>query len=438
MFRTIDNALSQWKDKKTRLPLVLNGARQVGKTYSLKEFGKTHFQNIVYINLEVNANVNAFFDGDLGAQRIIQYLETVAECRIVAETSLIVFDEIQSCPRALLSLKSFAEDAPQYHIVAAGSLLGVAINREQFSFPVGKVDKITMFPMDFGEYLLAIGRQRLKDDIELHYKSLQPMENSLHKEAMNEFKKYLIIGGMPACINEYLASNSFLAVRDIQGRILNEYIADMAKYANNATAVKIRASYESIPVQLAKENAKFQYKVVQKGGTATIFGEAIEWLNFSGITLKCKKIDHGFMPISTYTDISDFKMYMGDVGLLAAKSGMAIQTILSDYESDNYFLGMIIENYAAQALTSNGFPLHYWKNNNTAELDFVIQFDNIVIPIEVKKGKHTKSISFNMFLKKYSSPYGLRFSTKAFGFENKIKSIPLYAVWLLRSIHNPM
>jgi predicted AAA+ superfamily ATPase len=432
MFRNIDNALHKWKNKKSRLPLVLNGARQVGKTYTLKAFGLRHFKNMVYINLEVNVHINAFFDGDLKPERILQYLETVAESRILPQDTLIILDEIQSCPRALLSLKSFAEDAPEYHIVAAGSLLGVAINRDQFSFPVGKVDELTMYPMDFGEYLIALNRSRLKEDIEAHFDNLSPMEDVLHLEALEEFKKYLIIGGMPAAINEYLESKSFLSVRDVQARILNEYIADMAKYATNITAVKIRASYNSIPSQLAKENSKFQYKVVQKGGTATIFGEAIEWLVFSGITLKCRKIDHGYMPVSAYVDLSDFKLYMGDVGLLTAKSGMAIQTILSEYGGDHYFLGMIIENYVAQALVCNGHVLYYWKNQNTAELDFVIQQEDKIIPIEVKKGKHTKSISFNMFIKKYHNNFGIRFSSKNFGFENSIKSIPLYAVWLVR------
>lgn len=432
MFRNIADALYNWKNKKSRLPLVLNGARQVGKTYSLKEFGSLHFKNMVYVNLEVNIQINAFFDGDLKPERIIQYLETVTEMRILPEDTLIILDEIQSCPRALLSLKSFAEDAPEYYIVAAGSLLGVAINRNQFSFPVGKVDELSMYPMDFGEYLIASGRSLLKAEIEKCFENLDPMEEALHQEAMGEFKKYLILGGMPAAIKEYLETKSFLTVRDVQARILNEYIADMAKYATNTTAVKIRASYNSIPSQLAKENSKFQYKVVQKGGTATIFGEAIEWLVFSGIALKCMKIEHGFMPVSAYVDLSDFKLYMGDVGLLTAKTGMASQTILSDFLNDQYFLGMVVENYVAQALVCNGHPLYYWKNQNTAELDFVIQKDESIIPIEVKKGKHTKSISFNIFLKKYNNSFGIRFSSKNFGFENKIRSIPLYAVWLLR------
>ncbi len=433
MYRSIDQALQKWKNKPNRLPLVLNGARQVGKTYSLKAFAKAHFKNVVYINLEANTQVNNFFDGSIDPKEIVQYLEVVSETRILPKDTIIIFDEIQSCPRALLSLKSFSEEAPQYYIAAAGSLLGVAINRDNFSYPVGKVDELHMYPMDFEEYLLALDRKLLIDTIKEHYNNDSTLSKSLHNEALDEFKKYLIIGGMPACINAYKENNSFLEVGEVQARILNDYIADMAKYASPSTAVKIRACFDSIPAQLAKENSKFQYKTVQRGGTASIFGEAIDWLNFAGIAHKCKKIFHGYMPISAYMDLSDFKLYMSDVGLLTAKSGMAIQTILNEYNTDNYFLGMMCENYVAQALICNGLALHYWKNENTAELDFVIQNGGSVIPIEVKKGNRTKSTSFNLFMKQYKCPHGIRISTKNFGNENNIKSLPLYAVWLLDS-----
>jgi hypothetical protein len=203
----------------------------------------------------------------------------------------------------------------------------------------------------------------------------------------------------------------------------------MAKYASATTSVKIRACYNSVPVQLAKENKKFQYKIVQRGGTATIFGESIEWLNFAGVVLKCQKAEHGYMPVAVYTDMSDFKLYMSDVGLLTAKSGMAQQTILSSIEEDNGFLGALSENYVAQALIANGHALFYWKNENTAELDFVLQIDGKVIPVEVKKGSRTKSVSMNMFMKKYNCPFAIRISKKNFGFENDIKSVPIYAVF---------
>jgi len=432
MKRKISDKLIAWKDDPNRMPLILNGARQVGKTYILKEFGARHFKQVVYINLENNLLANSFFDNDITPLRIIQYLETLTSTRIIAGETLIILDEIQACSRALTSLKAFCEEAPQYHLVAAGSLLGVAVNRDIYSFPVGKVNELNMFPMDFEEFLLALDKEFLINEIISHYNVLAAMPEALHIQALELYKQYLIVGGMPAVIEEFIESRSLITSTEIQGRILNEYIADMAKYSSAVTSVKIRACYNSIPTQLAKENKKFQYKIVQKGGTATIFGESIEWLNSAGIVLKCQKIDHGFMPIAAYKDLSDFKLYMSDIGMLTMKSGMAQQTILSPVEEDNGFMGSMCENYVAQALYCNGFPLNFWKNENTAEVDFVLQIDGKVIPLEVKKGLRTKSVSMSMFMKKYNSPYSIRISRKNFGFENQIKSVPLYAVFCIQ------
>jgi predicted AAA+ superfamily ATPase len=310
-------------------------------------------------------------------------------------------------------------------------LLGVAVNREKYSFPAGKVDELSMYPMDFEEFLWAMNRTTLSHEIQDHFNQDSSMPNALHNDAMELYRKYLVVGGMPAAVKEFIETGSFLTVKDLQGRISNEYIADMAKYAHPTTTVKIRACYNSIPAQLAKENIKFQYKTVQRVGTATIFGESIEWLVYAGIGLKCQKIAHGYMPVSAYADLSDFKLYMSDAGMLTMKSGMATQTILSPLEEDNMFLGMISENYVAQALVCNGIPLFYWKNENTAELDFVLQIAGEVVPVEVKKGKRTKSASLNMFMKHYKCNLAIRISAKNFGFENKIKSVPLYAVWCL-------
>jgi predicted AAA+ superfamily ATPase len=431
MKRKIIDQLIKWKCAPGRMPLILNGARQVGKTYILKEFAAAHYSKFVYINLETNIRINSFFDGDLNPLHIVQYLESVSDIRIIPGETLIILDEIQSCSRALLSLKSFCEEAPQFHVIAAGSLLGVAVNREKYSFPVGKVDELSMYPMDFEEYLWAMNHTVLSLHILDHFSKDESMPNALHTEALELYRKYLIIGGMPAAVKEFVDTGSFLTVKDLQGRILNEYVADMAKYALPATTVKVRACYNSIPAQLAKENVKFQYKTVQRGGTATIFGESIEWLVSAGIGLKCQKINQGLMPVSAYADLSDFKLYMSDAGMLTMKSGMATQTILSPLDEDNMFLGMIGENYVAQALVCNGFPLYYWKNENTAELDFVVQIAGEVVPVEVKKGRRTKSASLNMFMKQYNCKFAIRISGKNFGFENNIRSVPLYAVWCL-------
>lgn len=432
MQRKILQRLIDWKSHPRRMPLIINGARQVGKTYIVMEFGKLHFKEMVYINLETNSTVNSYFDTDIQPERIIQYLESATNTRIVAGETLIVLDEIQSCPRALTSLKNFSEEAPQYHIVVAGSLLGVAVNREKFSFPVGKVDELTMFPMDFEEFLWAMNKQLLADQIATHFADNVPFPEALHLQALDLLKQYLIVGGMPGVVRELVETQSLISTSNIQSRLLNEYIADMAKYASNSTSVKIRACYNSIPAQLAKENAKFQYKTVQKGGTATIFGESIEWLHFAGLVCKCQKIDHGYLPIATSASLSDFKLYMNDVGLLTAKSGMPHQLVLSPLDEDNGFLGVLTENYVAQALTCNGFPLYYWKNENTAELDFVLQIADKVIPVEVKKGRRTKSVSLSIFVKQYSCPYSIRISKKNFGFDNNIKAVPLYAVYCIK------
>jgi predicted AAA+ superfamily ATPase len=431
MKRKILQQLINWKNNPKRMPLIVNGARQVGKTFILKEFGNRHYSQVVYINLETNLSVNSYFDTDINPLRIIQYLETINNTRIIPGETLIILDEIQSCTRALTSLKSFCEEAPEFHIVAAGSLFGVAINREKFSYPVGKVYELSMFPMDLEEFLWATDREMLSCEIINHFTSNEAMPDVLHFQALDLYKQYLIVGGMPAAVLEFIETKSLITATDIQNRILNEYIADMAKYASATTSVKIRACYNSIPTQLAKENKKFQYKMVQRGGTASIFGESIEWLNYAGVVLKCQKITHGFLPVAAYVDGSDFKLYMSDIGMLIMKSRMPNQLILSEIDEDNGFMGVISENYVAQALVSNNFPLYYWKNENTAKLDFVLQISGKVIPVEVKTGNQTKSVSLSMFVKKYNCPYSIRISKKNFGFENNIKSVPLYAVFCI-------
>ena len=433
MRRKIADQLVAWKNSSNRMPLLLNGARQVGKTYILKWFGENYYDNYVHINIEINSAVKAFFESDLTPAHIVQYLETVSNQRIIPGKTLIILDEIQASKRALLSLKSFCEDAPESHVAAAGSLLGVALKKEQevYSFPVGKVNEMNMYPLDFKEFLWAVDKDILVEEIIMHFESNEMMPSATHELALSLFKQYLITGGMPASVSSFVETNSFLTVSEALGNILNEYIADMAKYAEPSTTVKVRACYNSIPAQLAKENRKFQYKVVKQGATSTYFGEALDWLEQAGIVLKCKKISHGYMPIAVYEDLSDFKLYMSDIGMLTMKAGMAHQTILSPIEEDNTFMGAMTENYVAQAFAANGYPLYYWKNDNTAELDFVLQKGVDIIPIEVKKGKRVRAASLDLFMKSYKCRYAIRISKKNFGFANQIKSVPLYAVFCI-------
>ncbi len=429
MRRKIENMLAEWMEKSEgRLPLLLYGARQVGKTYILNEFGKKHFDNTVYVNLETNLSFANYFSEDITPKRLINFLEATVNQHIVPGKTLIIFDEIQSCERALTALKYFCELAPEYHVAAAGSLLGVAINREHYSFPVGKVESITLYPMDFEEFLWALREERLSQVIRNCYTVLEPMPDALHKKAIDLYRYYLIVGGMPACVKLFSETGgSPVLIPTVQSEIINNFIADMAKYATPADTVKIRSCFNSIPAQLAKENKKFQYKVVQKGGSATLFGESIAWLVQAGVVLKCRKIEHGTSPISVYADLSSFKLYMGDVGLLVMKSGVPQQTVLTG--ESNIFMGSVTENYVAQALICNRHELYYWTSKHSAEIDFVLQKNVDIIGVEVKKGIKVKSKSLGVFIQNYAPAYSIRFSERNFGQSENIKSIPLYAAF---------
>lgn len=428
--KLLDN-LCAWKDSPARLPLVLQGARQVGKSWLLHEFGAKYYANVVHINLEAHSGARELFDGNLSPVRLVSYLEALSAMPIRPNETLLILDEIQACPRALTSLKSFAEEAPEYHVVAAGSLLGVAIHREQFSYPVGKVVEMRLYPMDFEEWMWAMGQETLLDQIREHYRTNEKMPNAIHEAALDWWRKYMVVGGMPGVVNEYIRTNSMVGIGELQNRILNEYVADMAKYASPATAVKIRACYNSIPAQLAKENRKFQYKIVQRGGSATVFGEAIEWLNYAGVVLKCQMVEQGRIPLAAYASLSDFKLYLADIGMLTMLSGMPPTMVLSAISLDNTYMGALTENYVAQELAAHGLPLYYWKNSNTAELDFVIPRYEELIPVEVKKGIHTRAKSLNQYRITYHPKLCLRLSQKNFGQDEDIKSVPLYAVFCI-------
>ena len=431
MKRKVSESLIEWKNNPKRKPLIVNGARQVGKTYIIEEFGNKNYDNVLYLNMEIEDTLGTFLDTEISPKKIIQYLEATKGIEITAGKTLIFFDEIQACERALTSFKYFCEQMPEHHVIGAGSLLGVAINRQKYSFPVGKVNEINMYPLDFEEFLWAMNREKLAEEIKAHFASNEVMPEALHKTALELYQQYFIVGGMPAPVETFVETESYLKVQPVQNEILNEYIADMSKYADPPTSVKIRACYNSISAQLAKENTKFQYKVVQRGGTATIFGEAIDWLGFAGIVLKCQRLEHGYMPINVYADLINFKLYMADIGMLTLRSNISLQTILSPIEVDNTFLGAMTENYVAQVFATKGYELYYWQSDGKAEVDFVLQKDDAIIPVEVKKGKRNRSKSLNVFAEKYKSPYSIRITKKNFGFENNIKSVPLYAAFCI-------
>lgn len=413
-----------------RKPLILNGARQVGKTYILREFGREKYKNTVYVNLESNSSAASLFEEDISPRKLIKLLEAETGERILPDDTLVILDEIQSCERAVTSLKYFCEEVPEYHIAAAGSLLGVAINRNKTSFPVGKVSVMQLYPLDFEEFLWAAGEEMLCDAICECYAALEPMVNALHNKAMERYRDYLIVGGMPEAVKKFIETNSYIDAGLVQSNIADNYSADMAKYATNAEAVKIRACYNSIPAQLAKDNKKFQYKVVQKGGSSAIFGASLEWLKQAGVTLECQRLDQGIMPLPAYADQTAFKLYMSDVGMLVSKSRMPIQTVLSG--DSNIFMGAVTENYAAQQLAAKGYQLYYWSTTNSqAELDFVLQKEDKIYGIEVKKGDHVRSRSLSVFRQKYSPDIAIRLSSKNFGKTDEVISVPLYAAFLI-------
>ena len=430
MKRKITERLLRWKNQTTdKMPILINGARQVGKTYAILEFGREYYKNVVYVNFELDANIIPYFEGSISPEKIVKVLEQFYDTKINLDDTLIVFDEIQASERALTSLKYFAELAPEYNIVAAGSLLGVAINRNKFSFPVGKVYIESMHPLDFEEFLWAKGKDLLIEQIKTNYKKNTPMPEILHNEALEEYYDYIITGGMPAVVKTHLAEDAFISESEIKNSILNAYISDMSKYATSTESVKIRGAYNSIPAQLAKENKKFQFKLIKSGARASLFGESIDWLISAGLVLKCVRCEQGYMPPSAYQDLASFKLYMSDVGLLAAKTGVTLNSLAST--EMNQYKGALTENYVACALASNGYELMYWESKGTAEVDFLIVKDGKVIPIEVKSAENTKSKSLAIFKEKYQPEYVIRASTKNFGFENGIKSVPLYGVFLV-------
>jgi len=431
MRRKIEQQLIEWKNMEGRKPLLIDGARQVGKTYILEWFGKNHFKNWVRVNLAQNASMVKTFEGDITPGRILEAIESTYGIRIEPQETLIILDEIQKSGRALMSLKMFCEEAPQYCIAAAGSLLGVKIKQDESIYPVGKVKNLNLYPMDMEEFLWATNREDLANKIHNHFTDMSAMPEASHQASIEAFQQYLVIGGMPEVVLKYISTGSIIDAAEVQADILRDYIADTTQYATETEAVKIRACFNSIPTQLSKENLKFQYKVVKKGGTSTIFGSSLDWLGFAGLINKCELVSSAFLPLKAYVDPSDFKIYLNDIGLLTQLSGMPAQLLLSEIEIDNTFMGGMTESYVAQALTSCGYKLYYWRNENAGEVDFVLQKNDQIIPIEVKKSRRTKSVSFNKFRSEYKSTEAIRFSKKNFGEIDGLKSIPLYAIFCM-------
>lgn len=431
MYRKIMDFLEKWKENTHRKPLILQGARQVGKTYSILEFGRTHYENVAYFNFETNPKLGETFDENINPDYLVPILSHIAGQTIVKEKTLIVFDEVQLCERALTSLKYFCEDAPYYHVIVAGSLLGVAVNRTEFSFPVGKVDIKTLYPMDMEEFMLALGEDVLVKQIKSCFADNSSMPSALHDAAMQLYRQYLVVGGMPECVAQFARTKDYILIRHTQDTILASYLNDMSKYNNLNEIKKTRLVYDNITVQLSKKNTRFQYKLIKKGGRAAEFENAIEWLCLSGIVSRVSKVEQIKKPLENYRDINAFKVYVSDLGLLCAKKDLMPNDILYMSEELNDFKGGMVENYVNVQLTINEYNTCYWESERGAEIDFVIQRDGQLIPVEVKSADNTRAKSLKVYMETYKPVYAIKLSAKNFGFEDNKKIVPLYAAFCI-------
>ena len=432
MYRKINNALLNWKNNNYRKPLILQGARQVGKTYSILEFGHNHYENVAYFNFQTNPKLCDSFEENISPDYLIPLLSRISGQSIIKEKTLIIFDEVQLCERALTSLKYFCEEANDYHIIAAGSLLGIAVNRKSFSFPVGKVDSVTMFPLDFEEFLMAFSENELIKAIRKSFETNEPIAAYLHEEAMKLYRKYLVIGGMPEAVSRFVETNDFNQVRYVQNTILMGYLDDMSKYQNTKSEIqKTRIAYNNLTVQLSRKNTRFLYKLLKKGARASEFENAIEWLTLANIVSRVYRVEQVKKPLENYRDIDAFKIYLSDIGLLCAKKEIIPDDIFYMTDEINDFKGGMAENYVNSQLIINNYTTYYWESGNSAEIDFLIQREGKLSPIEVKSADNTKAKSLKVFMESFKPSYAIKISAKNFAFENNVKNVPLYACFCI-------
>ena len=430
MRRKLYDKLLEWKKNKINMPYMLIGSRQTGKTYILTEFCKNEFENYIYINLDSMEDIKGIFEQTIKPEEIIENIEIILGKNINIENTIIFIDEIQVSERAISSLKYFSESEKNYKIVVAGSLLGVKINRFKSSFPVGKVWIDYLYPMDFEEFLMAIGEDKLLNQIKECYKNMKPMLDVTHEKALNLYNQYICIGGMPTIILNYIEhKKNIMKLEDnILNMIITSYLADMSKYTENTEAIKNTKIYNSIPAQLGKENKKFKYSLVEKSARSREYETSTDWLLSSNMLLKCQNIKIPKSPLKAYVD-NNFKIYLNDIGLLRVLSKISINEIITN--KNMLYKGVFIENYVAENLYNKYHELYYWTLGNTYEVDFLINIEGDIIPIEVKASDNTTSKSLNYYINKYKPKYSIRLSTKNFGESNGIKSIPLYASFLI-------
>lgn len=429
MYRKIMKELEKWKNKIDRLPLILKGARQVGKTWILQEFGKEYFDDVLYINFENANNVSDLFEGNIEPTRIIEYLSAVHHKKIEPEKTLIIFDEIQELPRALTSLKYFAEQAPEYAICCAGSLLGVFLH-DQVSFPVGKVDFLEMQPLDFEEFLLANEEEGLINIIRKN--NMEKVPEIIADKLKDYLKKYFVIGGMPRAVKTWIEEKDFEKVEKIQRGILEAYVRDFSKHTDSNTATKIEYVWRSIPSQLAKENRKFIYGVIKDGARAREYENAINWLKDTGLIRIVGRVKCGDkQPLKAYEDLKAFKIYLLDIGLLRVLCELSYEAIVNGDAVYNEFNGLLTEQFVLQELNNIDKinSIYYWTNEFSSEIDFIFAYKNLNLPIEAKAGINVKAQSLKVFMEEYKTKLAVRYSLLNIALDNKILNIPLYAIW---------
>jgi predicted AAA+ superfamily ATPase len=425
MQRDIIGELVKWKNSPRRKPLILYGVRQVGKTWLMKDFGAKYYSKTAYISFDNNERLKSIFNHDLDINRIIQALSIETELSISPADTLIIFDEVQECPRALTSLKYFSENAPEYHIIAAGSLLGV-MSLEGTGFPVGKVDILNLYPMTFLEFLEAVDKRYVEIIKNLEFRQLSVFHNSI----IDLLKQYFFIGGMPAAVKHYAETRNFSETREIQNTILDSYYADFAKHIPSATIAKVRSIWDSVPVQLAKENKRFLYSDMKQGSRGREYETALHWLKDAGLIHMLHRVSLPKLPLLAYREMPIFKLYMPDIGLLSARTGLSPKSYIeTNNESFSHYKGVLAEQFVLQELLAayRALPIYYWAaDKNTAEIEFVIQHEDAIIPIEVKAGKNIKSESLKVYKQLFNPKTIIRTSLVEYNRSGTHYDIPLY------------
>lgn len=426
MYRSAIKKLKEWKNKEDRKPMILMGARQVGKTWIMKEFGKNEYAKVAYISFYNNERMNDVFDMDFDIDRIIMNLNIESGVSITPNDTLIILDEIQNAPKALESLKYFCEDANEYHVIAAGSLLGVAVH-ENISFPVGKVDMLDLYPFSFREFLLAMDEKSLV--MALDSKDFSIIDNFSDK-FLFWLKNYYYIGGMPAVVDSFRRNKDYVKTRQIQKDILRQYEQDFGKHVDAKNLPRIRMVWQSIPIQLAKENKKFFFGQIKKGARSSDFEIAIQWLMDSGLIYKVNRVNEPLMPLKAYINMSAYKLFILDIGLLGALSDLPAKTILEKDEIFVEFKGAFTEQYVLQQLICDTqyTPYYYGTDKSTFEQDFMIQMEDRIVPIEVKAEGNVYSQSLKAYCEKYHPKKAVRFSTLKYVDQGWMVNIPLYAI----------